>query len=451
MSRELRPAHSILRHCVYNLSLPVIPATFLGEKVPLNNSNGLETTSRKIRLQQTFAALKHYNYRLWFFGQMVSLMGTWMQSTAQGYLIYKLTGSPAYLGLVGFMGGLPAWLFTLFGGVVADRISRRNMMVITQSAMLVLAFILAALTFTNVVQPWHIIVLAFLLGVANAFDAPARVAFVTELVNRENMTNAIALNSTMFNIATVVGPSVAGLTYAAFGPAWCFTLNGISFIAVIGALLFMRIQPIVPPARRATVLADLKEGLHYVFTHSLVLSLIGSIGLVSIFGIGMMTLLPAWAADVLHGDVTTNGWLVSARGFGSLVSALMLAYLGSRRYRGKLWTVGAFIMPVMLFIFAWIRWLPLSLLALVGVGWSFMMIMNNSNAMMQSQVPDHLRGRVMSVYTLVFFGSMPLGALFAGTLAQKLGEPLTVMLGAGVLMVLAISAWIFLPRIHAQE
>jgi MFS family permease len=431
--------------------LPDIPATFLIERVPLRNIENQVNSRLVVRFQETFAAMKHYNYRLWFFGQLVSLMGTWMQSTAQGYLIYQLTGSTAYLGLVGFIGGVPALVFTLFGGVIADRISRRNMMVITQSSMLILAFILAALAFTHVVQPWHILVLAFLLGVANAFDAPARVAFVMELVSREDMTNAIALNSTMFNIATVVGPSVAGLTYAAFGPAWCFTLNGISFIAVIGALLFMRIKPIIPPDRRATVMADLKEGLSYVFSHPLILSLIGSIGMVSIFGIGMMTLLPAWATDILHGDVTTNGWLVSARGFGSMVSALMLAYLGSRRYRGKLWTVGAFIMPVMLFIFALIHWLPLALVALVGVGWSFMMIMNNSNAMMQSQVPDHLRGRVMSVYTLVFFGSMPLGSLFAGAFAQKFNEPLTVMVGAGILMAMAIGSWIFLPGIRRQE
>jgi MFS family permease len=404
-----------------------------------------------LRLQETFAAMKHYNYRLWFYGQMVSLMGTWMQSTAQGYLIYQLTGSPAYLGLVGFVGGVPALLFTLFGGVIADRISRRKMMVITQTSMLVLAFILAALTFTKIVQPWHIIVLAFLLGVANAFDAPARVAFVTELVSREDMTNAIALNSTMFNIATVVGPSVAGLTYAAFGPAWCFTINGISFIAVIVALLLMRIKPVIQPSQRTTVLADLKEGLRYVFSHSLILSLIGSIGLVSIFGIGMLTLLPAWATDILHGNVTTNGWLVSARGFGSLVSALMLAYMGGRRYRGKLWTIGAFIMPVMLVLFALIRWLPLSLVMMVGVGWSFMMVMNNSNALMQSHVPDYLRGRVMSVYTLVFFGAMPLGSLFAGAFAQKFNEPMTVMLSAAVLMVMAIASWIFLPGIRRQE
>ena len=374
-----------------------------------------------------------------------------MQSTAQGYLIYQLTNSPAYLGLVGFVGGLPAIIFTLFGGVIADRISRRNLMVITQTSMLLLAFILAALAFANVVQPWHIIVLAFLLGIANAFDAPARQALVTELVNREDMTNAIALNATMFNIGIVIGPSIAGLTYAAFGPAWCFTLNGISFIAVIAALLLMRLKPVVQPAKRTSVMAELNEGVRYVFSHSLILSLIGSVGFVSIFGIGMMTLLPAWATDILHGNVTTNGLLISARGFGSLVGALMLAYLGSRRYRGKLWTIGSFIMPVILFIFALIRWLPLSLLALVVVGWSFMMIMNNNNAMVQTQIPDKLRGRVMSVYTLVFFGSMPLGSLFAGTFAQKYNEPLTVMISAAVLMGLAIAAWIFLPGIRKQE
>jgi Arabinose efflux permease len=403
------------------------------------------------RLSQTFAALKHYNYRLWFFGQMISLMGTWMQSTAQGYLVYQITGSPAYLGLVGFMNGIPALLFTLFGGVAADRIPRRNLMVITQTAMLILAFILAGLTYANVVKPWHIIVLAFLLGVANAFDAPARNSFITELVAREDMTNAIAMNATMFNIGTVVGPSIAGLTYAAFGPSWCFTLNGISFLAVIGALLFMKIKPVIQPLRHAKVMVEVKEGLRYVFSHRLTLSLIGSVGLVSIFGLGMLTLLPAWATDVLHGDVTTNGWLVSARGFGSMVSALMLAYLGSRRYRGRLWTVGAFVMPVTLFLFAWLRWLPLSLLAMVGVGWGFMMISNNSNAIIQSQVPDELRGRVMSVYTLVFFGSMPIGSLLAGTLAQQISEPLTVMLGASLLMVLAVAAWIFLPAIRKQE
>jgi MFS family permease len=405
---------------------------------------------RRLRWLETFAALKHYNYRLWFAGQVVSMVGTWMQSTAQGYLIYQITGSPAYLGLVGFVGGAPSLLFTLFGGVVADRLPRRKLLVITQTSMMILAFILAVLTFTNAVLPWHIIILAFLLGVANAFNAPAQISFVVELVSREDMTNAIALNSTMFNIGTVVGPSVAGLTYAAFGPGWCFTLNGISFTAVIAALLLMRIKLEPQPPRQTRALAELGEGIRYVLKNRIVISLIGSVGIISIFGIGMMNLLPAWAKDVLGGDVTTNGWLISARGLGSLISALMLAYWGGRKARGSLWTVGAFIMPVMLFVFAWIRWLPLSLVTLLGVGWSFMMVTNNSQAIVHSLISDRLRGRVMGVYTLVFFGSMPIGSLLAGTVAERIGEPLTVMLGAAFLLIMAIAAWIFLPDIRRQ-
>jgi MFS family permease len=402
-------------------------------------------------MQGTFAALKHKNYQLWFYGQMVSLMGTWMQSTAQGYLIYQLTGSPVYLGLVGFAAGVPTWLFTLFGGVVADRISRRTLMVITQSTMLVLAFILAALTFTNVVRPWHILVLAFLLGVANAFDAPARVSFVLELVPREDMTNAIALNSTMFNTATVVGPSIAGLTYAAFGPAWCFTLNGISFIAVIVALLLMHIKLDAQQARRSNAMVEIIEGLEYVFTNRLVLSLTATVGLVSMFGFGLMNLLPAWATDVLRGNEVTNGLLISARGFGALISALMLASLTKHKIRGRLWMVGYMVVPASLFFFAWIRWLPLSLTLLVVIGWGMMMLTNNSNALIQSRVPDNLRGRVMGVYALVLNGFIPVGALLAGAVAQKLGSPVMVMLSAGILLIFAVATWIFLPEIRRQE
>ncbi len=334
-------------------------------------------------------------------------MGTWMQSTAQGYLIYQLTNSPVYLGLVGFAAGIPTWLFTLFGGVVADRISRRNLMVITQTAMLILAFILAGLTFTRLVQPWHILVLAFLLGVANAFDAPARASFVLELVPREDMTNAIAMNSTMFNIATVVGPSVAGLTYAAFGPAWCFTLNGFSFVAVIIALLLMHIKLDMQQIHRSSAITEIVEGIRYVVTNRLVLSLTITVGLVAMFGFGLMNLLPAWATDVLHGNEVTNGLLVSARGFGALISALMLASLTQHKMRGKLWMAGYIVVPFSLFLFAWIRWLPLSLAVLAIVGWAMMMVTNNSNALIQSQVPDNLRGRVMGVYALVLNGLIP--------------------------------------------
>jgi MFS family permease len=355
------------------------------------------------------------------------------------------------LGLVGFAAGVPTWLFTLFGGVVADRISRRTLMVITQSTMLVLAFILAALTFTNVVRPWHILVLAFLLGVANAFDAPARVSFVLELVPREDMTNAIALNSTMFNTATVVGPSIAGLTYAAFGPAWCFTLNGISFIAVIVALLLMHIKLDAQQARRSNAMVEIVEGLEYVFTNRLVLSLTATVGLVSMFGFGLMNLLPAWATDVLRGNEVTNGLLISARGFGALISALMLASLTKHKIRGRLWMVGYMVVPASLFFFAWIRWLPLSLTLLVVIGWGMMMLTNNSNALIQSRVPDNLRGRVMGVYALVLNGFIPVGALLAGAVAQKLGSPVMVMLSAGILLIFAVATWIFLPEIRRQE
>jgi len=286
--------------------------------------------------------------------------------------------------------------------------------------------------------------------VANAFDAPARVSFVLELVPREDMTNAIALNSTMFNIATVVGPSVAGLTYAAFGPAWCFTINGLSFIAVIVALLLMHIREDVKVVRNSKAIADIVEGLRYVFASRLILNLIGAVGLMGVFGFGLLNLLPAWATDVLHGNEVTNGLLVSARGFGALVSALMLASLVKVNIRGKFWIIGLFIMPVSLFFFALVRWVPLSLAMMVVVGWSLMMVTNNCNTLIQSDVPDVLRGRVMGVYSLIFNGAIPIGALLAGAVAERIGAPLTAMICAGILLVYALVAWVFLPDIRRQ-
>jgi MFS family permease len=405
----------------------------------------------RINAQDTFSALRHPNYRLWFIGQLVSLVGTWMQNTAQGYLVYQLTQSPAYLGYVGFVSGLPAWIFTLYGGVIADRISRRTLLIITQSTMMALAFILAGLVFTGIVQPWHIVLLAGLLGIANAFDAPARQAFVVELVDRQDMINAIALNSTMFNAATVVGPSAAGITYALFGPAWCFTINGVTYIAVIVALALMRIQ--VPPLRKRaqSMWAEIKEGLAYTLHDRLTLVVTLTMGMVSLFGLSVVTLLPAWSVDVLKGDVTTNGLLLSARGAGALLGALMVASLGRMKVQGKLWTAGSFIMPLTLLFFAGTRWLPLAMFVLVLAGWGFMIQANTSNALVQTQVPDHLRGRVMGIYTLVFFGGMPLGALLAGGLANYLGEPLTLTLGAIALLVCSAVVWLVLPGLRRGE
>lgn len=407
--------------------------------------------SRSFSWQQTFAALKYRNYRLWFWGQMVSLFGTWMQTTAQGYLVFQLTHSPAYLGYVSFAAGLPSWLFMLYGGVVADRMSRRTLLVITQICMMMLAFILAALTFSGRVQPWHIVLLAFGLGMANAFDAPARQAFVLEMVEREDLTNAIALNSTMFNSATAVGPAVAGVTYALFGPAWCFTINGLSFIAVIGALLLMKLKPPTVPALRTSTLADLKEGLRYVASQPLIRMLIGLVATTSLFGLSFVTLIPAWAVTVLGGNATTNGLLQSARGVGALGSALLIASLGRFKFKGKLLAIGTFAFPIVLLAFALVRWLPLSLLALVGVGIALILVLNLANALVQTLVSDPLRGRVMGIYSLTFLGLMPIGGLLAGAVAEHIGEPITVVLSSLILLGFATLMWIFVPRLRTLE
>jgi MFS family permease len=415
------------------------------------NKGNTEQPKLRFSLRQTFAALKHRNYRLWFAGQLVSLVGTWMQTTAQGYLVYQLTKSPAYLGYVGFAGGLPVWLFTLYGGVIADRMARRTLLLITQTAMMILAFILAALMFSGLVQPWYIVVLAFCLGIANAFDAPARQSFVLEMVEREDLTNAIALNSTMFNMATAVGPAVAGLTYALVGPAWCFTLNGLSFIAVIIALLLMKLKPMSTAARNTSVVSDLKNGLRYVASHETIRMLIGYLGIVSLFGFSIVTLIPAWAVEILGGDATTNGLLLSARGVGALAGALMIASLGRFRFKGKVLTFGSFVLPGVLLLFAAVRWLPLSLAALVGVGWGFMMNVNIINALVQTQVSDDLRGRVMGIYTLTFLGFMPIGSLLIGILAAHTSEPTAAVLSALVLLGFATLVWVCMPRLRALE
>jgi predicted MFS family arabinose efflux permease len=404
-----------------------------------------------LNIAQTFTALKHPNFRLWFLGQVVSLVGTWMQSTAQGYLVYELTHSASYLGIVAFASGFPTILFTLYGGVIADRISRRKVILIAQSAMMVLAFILATLTFTKLVQPWHIVILAFLLGVANAFDAPARQSFIVEMVDREDLANAIALNSTIFNLGTVIGPTVAGLVYAWLGPAWCFTINGVSFIAVITALLSMKMAYVRPPIEKIPSLEKLKEGLKFVFHEKRIRLILSYLGIISIFGFSLMTLMPAWAVKILGGDVRTNGLLLSARGLGALIGALIIAYIGSRKVRGTIWRIGWFVMPFVMVIFSMIRWIPGSLILLVLLGWSLMSIVNVSNALIQSYVPDHLRGRVLSVFTLVFMGSIPLGSLLAGTMASSFGEPTTVLVYGFIVLAASMATFFFRPILKTMH
>ena len=403
---------------------------------------------RHVDFSRTFTALRHRNYRLWFIGQTISLFGTWMQAAALGYLVFDLTRSPAYLGYVGFAAGVPAWLFMIYGGVLADRMPRRTLLILTQTAMMILAFALAALTFLRVVQPWHIIVLAFGFGVANAFDAPARHAFVMEIVGSEDLTNAIALNATMFHLGIALGPAVSGITYAFFGPGWCFAINGISFIAIIIALFLMKLVEQDRPAAAGSRKSDLKEGFRYAFRHPVIRTVILLIAVSGLFGSAFLTLIPAWAVKILHGNAATNGWLQSARGVGALMSALLIASLGRFQFKGKLLTAGTFGLPLFLIAFAFTRRLPLSLLLLVGVGGALVIVMNLANALVQIHVEERLRGRVMGIYAFAFFGFIPLGALWSGALAQWLGETVSVAAGAVVTLGFAAAAWVFAPNLR---
>jgi MFS family permease len=406
---------------------------------------------RQLNFRETFASLKYPNYRLWFIGQLVSLVGTSTQATAQGFLIYQLTKSPAYLGYVSFAFGIPTWIFTLYAGAIADRVPRRTLMVITQTSMLILAFILAYLTFTNAVQSWQILILSFLLGVSNAFDAPARQAFVLEMVDREDLTNAIALNSIMFNMSVVIGPAFGGLIYAAVGPGWCFTINGISFIAVIIALLLMELKPFVPATSNRSAMSDMREGLKYVVNHSAVRLLISTLFIFTVFSLGLVTLIPAWSVVVLQGNAATSGFLTAARGFGALIGALLVAALGRFRSRGKLWTINSILLPISMIIFAFMVWLIPSLFAMAVTGFAFMVMGNLSNAMVQTRIVDEMRGRVMGVYTFFFFGAMPIGSLIAGWAAKAIGEPITVIISAVILILFAV--WVIWrqPALRAME
>jgi predicted MFS family arabinose efflux permease len=407
---------------------------------------------RRLLTGELFSALHHYNYRLWFIGQLFSLIGTWMQATAQGFLVYSLTGSPAYLGLVSFFAGLPTLIFALYGGVIADRISKRRLMLITQSAMLILAFILAGLVFANVIQPWMIVVMAFLLGIANAFDGPARNAFVVSLVDdRADLTNAMALNSGMFNMAIFLGPAIAGFVYAWLGPAWCFTFNGISFLAVIIALSLMRIKPTPVMEKHDHAFAAIKAGFRFVLSNKTVMLLIASLGVISIFGIGMLTLIPVWAVKIMHGDVTTNGFLLSFRGLGAVFGALTVAGFASRHIRGRMWTLGSLILPILVIIFAISPYLIFSLVLLFGVGWGLMFILINTNSLVQTNIPDRLRGRVMAIYMTVFEGGIPIGSLIVGAAASLIDVRLVVIICGSILLTFALLAYFIYPKLRNLE
>ncbi len=400
-------------------------------------------------LARTFASLKHRNYRLFFAGQLVSLTGTWMQNVAQAWLVYQLTNSPFKLGVVAFAAGVPALIFSLWAGVVADRTPKRRLLLFTQTGMMLLAFVLAADMFLGAVQWWHVAVLAFLLGVANAFDAPARQAFVVEMVGRSELMNAIALNSAMFNSARIVGPALAGITLAALGAAWCFVLNGVSFLAVIGGLALMDVQPYVGAPAAESHWTQMREGLSYVWHQTTVRSLLTLVAVSNLFALGFLALLPAFAQDVLHIGTVGYGLLSTALGVGALAGALILASLGDHSRKGMMLTAGNLTVPVVVIALALSRSYHLTLALLVIGGLGFMTQNATANTLLQKIVPDGLRGRVMSVYMMVFLGFYPIGSLVAGAVAERFGVPAGAAFGGAVALGYGLYLYWRAPRLRA--
>jgi MFS family permease len=387
-------------------------------------------------------ALRYRNMQLFFSGQTISLVGTWMQNVAQAWLVYRLTGSSVLLGLVSFAGQIPVFLAAPVAGIVADRFRRHRVVIVTQTTSMLLAFALAALTLTGTVRIWHIFVLAALGGVVNAFDIPARQALIVDMVSREDLMNAIALNSSMFNASRVLGPAVAGLLVASIGEGWCFFANGVSYIAVIVGLLFIRVAAHKPVKQPGTPLEDVIEGFRFVIGNPAIHYLMILLGILSLTGMPITVLMPIFADRILHGGARGLGVLMGASGIGALAGALLLASRQSVKGLGRWVAIAAGAFGVSLIVFAVSRSYWLSCALLLPVGFAMMVEMGSSNTLIHTMSPDHLRGRVMSVYSMMFMGMAPIGALVAGVTAGRWGAPATVA-GGGVLCIIAAAVFGF--------
>jgi MFS family permease len=391
------------------------------------NRSGL--THPGVHLPVTLRALKHRNFQLFFSGQLISLIGTWMQNVAQSWLVYKLTGSSLLLGSVGFASQFPVFLAAPLGGIVADRNNRHRVVIATQTASMILAFILAGFTLANRITIPEIFVLAALLGIVNAFDIPGRQAFLVEMVGKEDLINAIALNSSMFNGARIIGPAIAGILVAKIGEGWCFFANAISYIAVIIGLLMMHVRP-RKERPTGSPLEHVLEGFRFVRNTAPIRALLLLLGLVSLVAMPYTVLMPIFADRILHGGARGLGILMGATGVGALLGALTLATRTGVHGLGRWVTLSCAGFAISLITFALSHNFWLSTALLVPVGFCMMLQMSSSNTLIQAMVPDHLRGRVMSVYSMMFMGMAPFGALLGGAVADRLGAPIAVSMGA---------------------
>jgi MFS family permease len=407
------------------------------------------TVSEQARggLLRAFTALRSRNFRLFWCGQLISLIGTWMQTTGQAWLVLTLTHNSAIaLGIVGALQFLPILLFTLFGGVVADRLPKRRLLLFTQSFATLQAIVLWLLVVTGTVQIWHVYLLAFLLGLTNSLDMPTRQSFVVEMVGQETLPNAIALNSSIFNLARIVGPGIAGLVIAGFGEAPLFLLNAISFIPVIIGLAMIDIsklyaQPQYKNGTQTNAWRSVGEGLVYVWRTPVVLLIIAVIGVVSLFGVNFNVTLPLVATEILHSGAEGFGFISSAFGLGALIAALWLAW-GNKKPSITQLLISSIIFCITLALFGVSRWYLLSLVLVALTGFAQIIFMAIGNTTLQTVTPNRLRGRIMGVYMLVFNGSTPIGNLFTGALAHSFGISATIVISAGLSLVAAVAGWI---------
>ena len=410
------------------------------------SATGIAPARAATGARRGMVALRHRNFRLFFFGQLISLIGTWMQSLAQGWLVLQLTHDPFVLGVISAVQFVPIMVFGLFGGLIADALPKRTTIIATQTSSMLLALALFWLTWTHQVQAWQIGVLAFLLGCVNTIDMPTRQAFVVEMVGRDDVVNAVALNSAVFNAARIVGPAIAGVIIGVVGIASCFLLNGLSYIAVIVGLFAMRTSELHARSgyhlqhSAIAVVADLAEGLRYVHRTPIVLLAVAVVGLVSTLGMNLNVLVPVYAADVLHAGATGFGFLMAATGIGSLVSALTIAFAG--RSSPRVMLLGGAVLGLLQAVLVVVHAMPIALACLFGVGFGSIAMTATANTSIQLAVPDDLRGRVLSVYTTVFAGSTPVGALFAGALAAQFGAALSFGVGGASSLAVVVVAFL---------
>jgi MFS family permease len=395
-------------------------------------------------------ALRHRNFRLYIGGQLVSLIGTWLQSVAQSWLVYRLTDSPLLLGVTGFAGQAPVFFLAPLGGAVADRMDRRRLLLFTQSSSAVLAGVLGALTLAGQVRITHVLVIAGLLGTVNALDIPTRQAFVVEMVGREDLPNAIALNSSAVNSARVLGPAIAGFVVAAVGEGWCFVLNAVSFLAVLVGLALIRTHPRPAGAGRGSALGEIRDAWRFVTGTPIVRALLILLGLVSVMGTPYVVLMPIFADRILGGGSRGLGILLGTSGVGALTAALLLASRESPRGLGRWVATAGAGFGLSLVVFSASRSFWVSTAVLLPCGFFMMMHMAASNTLLQVLTPDTLRGRVMAAYSMMFMGMAPFGALGAGATADRLGAPAAVAIGGVVAMAGGLVFAARLPRLRVS-